>query len=562
MNDPDHSLTWTAGIGDDLPERLWALDDITAAADRPGPGVTGGLVSLAFLKSALRRGRRVWAATAILGILIGAGLYVEFPPAATATVSVLLTDNPAQDPAVEIETDAALAQSTTVAGAVVTQLGLSQSPSSLLAAYSVVVVTNRVLQFTVTAPSGADAVQRAGAIATQFLKYRARYAQTQEQQATVELQQQVTAAQQHLDSVTSQLQQARSNGSDQSTIGKLQNQQKAATTALVQVQQYQSNTLMTTRSATQAMVQGSQVLNAATAIKPSHLKGTPLYVGGGLVGGLVVGMAIVAVGALLSDKLLRRDDVAAAFGAPVRLSVGPLSVGQHGAGQQGADPPGPKGRPSLPGGSSKGADAERDLRRVVEHLVHCVSGSSRGPASLAVVAVDDVPTVARVVAAVAERIVEHGGQVLLADISVNRDLARLLGADQPGVRPVNLGGSQVVLAVPEPDDVAPTGPLHGPVSLAGHARPSDLLTVASEASDVLLSLVTLDPAFGGGHLATWAAEAVAVVTAGRSTAARVQAVGEMIRLSGTRVDSAVLLGADKNDESLGAGNATDRPVGI
>jgi hypothetical protein len=42
-----------------------------------------------------------------------------------------------------------------------------------------------------------------------------------------------------------------------------------------------------------------------------------------------------------------------------------------------------------------------------------------------------------------------------------------------------------------------------------------------------------------------------MVTAGRSSWTRIQAAGEMIRLSGARLVSGVLVGADKNDESLG-----------
>jgi hypothetical protein len=42
-----------------------------------------------------------------------------------------------------------------------------------------------------------------------------------------------------------------------------------------------------------------------------------------------------------------------------------------------------------------------------------------------------------------------------------------------------------------------------------------------------------------------------VITAGRSSWEKIQAVGEMIRLAGTRLISAVLVGADKTDESLG-----------
>ena len=44
---------------------------------------------------------------------------------------------------------------------------------------------------------------------------------------------------------------------------------------------------------------------------------------------------------------------------------------------------------------------------------------------------------------------------------------------------------------------------------------------------------------------------VVVVTAGRSSAERIHAVGEMIRLAGIDQVTAVLVGADKSDESLG-----------
>ena len=72
---------------------------------------------------------------------------------------------------------------------------------------------------------------------------------------------------------------------------------------------------------------------------------------------------------------------------------------------------------------------------------------------------------------------------------------------------------------------------------------------------MLLTLVTLDPSVGAEYVASWAASAVAVVTAGRSSWARVQAAGEMSRLAGLPMSSAVLVGADRADESLGE---TDR----
>ena len=74
--------------------------------------------------------------------------------------------------------------------------------------------------------------------------------------------------------------------------------------------------------------------------------------------------------------------------------------------------------------------------------------------------------------------------------------------------------------------------------------------------DALGTLVRLDPALGGEHLATWESDAVVMVTAGRSSWTKIHAVGEMIRLAGMRLASAVLVGADKTDESLGVTHTT------
>jgi len=78
------------------------------------------------------------------------------------------------------------------------------------------------------------------------------------------------------------------------------------------------------------------------------------------------------------------------------------------------------------------------------------------------------------------------------------------------------------------------------------------LASACAKADIVLSLVSLDPARGGDHLATWATDVVAMVTAGRATATRIRTVGEMIRLSGARLASVVVMDFDKADESLGA----------
>jgi hypothetical protein len=548
VNDPDRPVAWPPGIGDDLPERLWVLDDLSAAIDRPGH-LTGGLVSLGFLRSALRRGRKLWALVTVLGLLIGAGLYLKFPPAHKATTSVLLADNPNEDPAVEVQTDAALAQSSIVASAVIKQLHLPATASNLLANYTVTVITDKVLTFTISSTTSNEATQIAAAIAAQFLKFRAQYATTQEQQTIAEVNQQVSQAQQNLKSIQAQISQVASepnSPAQQAQLSTLQSKRTAASDALAQVQGYQAETLLTVRTATQQVIQGSQVLDAAAPMKPSRLKGLPLYIGGGLIGGLAIGMLIVIISAIVSERLLRRDDVAAALGGQVRISVRSM---------------GPKGRLSGLAGRG-GANEERDLRRVVEHLRNCVPGSSRGPASLAIVAIDNAPQVARIVVSLAKDAASRGQRVLLADLSIGRDAARQLGTDKPGVGTMKTNEGQFVLAVPEPDDVAPVGPLRSTLSMVGYVHPNEQLYAAAKAVDLVLALATLEPAFGGDHLATWAADAVVVVTAGASTAARVHAVGELIRVSGTRLDSVVLLGADKSDESLGVADKLGRPAAV
>jgi hypothetical protein len=292
------------------------------------------------------------------------------------------------------------------------------------------------------------------------------------------------------------------------------------------------------------MIQGSEVLDTATAAKKSSLvKGAGLYAIGGLIGGLVIGMAIVVIGAITSDRLRRRDDIAYAFGAPVRLSVGTLRQNRW-----------------VPDLRGRAPARRRDMDRVVEHLRHAVPGSSRGPVGLAVVAVDDASSVARAIVELAVSSAKQRKRVVLADLSAGAHAARLLRARIPGIGTVSPEGVQVVVVVPAADDVAPVGPLRSQASPDGYAQADESLATACANADIVLTLATLDPAFGADHLATWATDTVAFVTAGRSTAVRIHAVGDMIRLSGTRLGSVVVIEADKSDESLGATSAAYQPV--
>jgi capsular polysaccharide biosynthesis protein len=531
VNDPDQTIIWSRGKE---PQSSQWSDDAAAAEQGSAADLTGGLVNLGFFTAALRRKARIWCLFGVIGLAIGSALYLKFPPAYHANATVLLVYNGNQDPAVQVQTEASLAQSQTVAKRVVQQLKLTQSVASLQAAYTVTVVTDNVLTITVGAPSSAAAVQRASALATAFLQYRAEYAQTQQQQLFVQLDRQYNAAQKRLTELEAQLGQI---PATQDTTAQKAEYDKLQTQVGQQQQiiQYTTDTKSATQTTTHTMATGSYVLNPAVALPYSRIKGPGLYFAGGLFGGLAIGMGGVILTALLSRRLRRRDDVAAVLGAPVKLSVGPLRA--------------PRRRPSLPRRSAK---RKLDMRRVVAYLRGAVPGSSRGPASLAVVAVDDAQVVAQVVSSLAFSCATEGKQVVVADLSSDAHLARLLGVGSPGIHDVSQNGANLVVVVPEAEDVAPVGPVPSGASPAVPAQANAALVAACSSADVLLTLATLDPAFGGDHLGTWTTNAVAVVTAGESSVEKVYSVREMLRLAGTRLDSVVLIGADKSDETLGA----------
>ncbi len=51
-----------------------------------------------------------------------------------------------------------------------------------------------------------------------------------------------------------------------------------------------------------------------------------------------------------------------------------------------------------------------------------------------------------------------------------------------------------------------------------------------------------------------------MVTAGRSTTSKIQATGEMLRLAGLEIDTAVVLRPDRTDESVGVTEAEAGPT--
>ena len=519
--------------GDHLPERLWAYDDYTEFDDRAADSSTG-LTSLGFFRAALRRRKWVWRSIALAGMVIGFGMAARLPVVYQASTSLLVTpmSTGGENSGAPITNEQTIAGSRTVAELALSKLGLQENVSTFLGSYTVTAPTDRVLVITVNAPSSTDAVNRANAIATEYLQFRAQLVQSEQNLMLNSLNQQVNQDKKNLDSITAQISQVMaepSSSAQQAQLASLEKQKTQATAALAQLQQAVLTSQAATQVTTDTIVQNSRQLDTAGAIKPhSRLKRVIEYTALGLIAGLLIGVGIVVIGALLSDRLRRRDDVAHALAAPVRLSVGAVS-----------------GR-RLNGLAAAAGNA--DVQRVVAYLGKAVPPARQGPASLAVVCADDVHVPAACLVSLAISRAKQGSAVVVADLCDGAPAAGLLGSADPGARTVSAEGTRLTVVVPEQGDVAPAGPLPG---RPGQAQAAGPLAAACASADLLLTLAVLDPSIGGEHLAGWARGAVVVVTAGESSAARIRAVSEMIRLSGTSLISGVLIGADKTDESLG-----------
>jgi len=521
-----------------IPGPLGAFDDFNPVDDRLGPPSTA-LVSLGFIRGALRRTMVFWCALAVVGMVIGVGVYKARPPAAKASTTVLITYAPDENPTSAVLDNQAIAESRTVAEMAIAKLDVHQSVGSFVAATTVSVVTDRVLQITVSAETGAEAVSRANAVAASFIALRASQIQTDQKLLLEMLQNQVNQAQQTVSAIDRQISKTSAELPTTEQATKLRGLHAQLTQAQTQLgvdEQTLEGTKVNTN--TLSAESGSTILDPAMSQAHSKVKYLAIYALLGLILGLAVGMGIVVVRTILSDRLRRRDDISRAMGVPVKLSVGPVPLSRWRPGRRGL-----------------AAARHRAVRRITGYLRAVVPQARTGTAALAVVPIDDAQVAALSLVSLAVSCARDGRTVVVADLAEGTPVAALLHARSPGVRIAMVDGAQLTLAVPDRDDLAPAGPI-GPVS-AGAQRSEFTAAVqeAIAAADLLLTLVTLDPSVGAEYVASWATSTVAVVTAGRSSWAKIHAVGEMSRLAGLSMTSAVLVGADRNDESVGV---TDR----
>jgi capsular polysaccharide biosynthesis protein len=461
--------------------------------------------------------------TAIVGLILGIAVTTVISPKFTATSTLLLVHNPNDNPTLDMATDAAILDTATVAEDVIARLRLPLTADQLLADYQGVAISDAVLQVSLTAPSAAEAVERTNALVTSFLSVRTQLFQTQTQAAVTTLQNQVTPLEANVRSLDSQIAAA---GPSSSTASLVTDRGQD----LLQISQIQQ-TINGDEAATNEVIDGTRVLGTATLVKHSSVKRLAMDATYGLIGGLALGLGLVAIQTVVTDRLRRRDDIAAALRAPVTLSVG----GFHS----------PRWmrlwRLSLRLGRSG-----KPVSRVARHLRGLLNDGP-GHRWLAVVSIDSIDPATLAVCATAATLANHDRRVTLVDLSPDRMLSRLFGVRQPGAHEVSIEGATVPLRIISPAEAD----TNGDAAAEAFPRPERGETYASEGSEMTIVLLELRPGDNIPDLAEWANEAVVMVTAGHSTAARMRGVAELIRGGGLPITSVVLFGADRDDDTLG-----------
>jgi capsular polysaccharide biosynthesis protein len=429
-------------------------------------------------------------------------------------------------------TDVSLATTHTVAERVIDLLKLPVTQDDLLKKYTAVANTDRVLEITAAAKTPEEATRLATVVAQVFLVYRSEQIALQD----APLRRDFTAAQ---NDVALSEQAVRAAGDDPRAepMKNPNSPEGLRLTAARERLQFVRQQLLDEQAQALRM-NSSRILDVAAPVPVSAKTTIVINTGTGLIAGLFLGLAFVIVRALVSDRLWKRQDIADALGARVRLS---------------------SARPSrwqllpVPRYLRASQRQNPENRLIVQHLDQRISWGERPTPAMAVVSLDDLRTSALAIASLAVSLAEDGKHVLVADLTGSGRLAHILGVRTTGTHESRFSepGRRIDVHLADADGAPAPGALRLDDNNRRASSGDVALDTAWEIADVVLSLVTLTPALGADHLATWASRAAVIVTAGRSTTAKIQATGEMLRLAGLEIDTVVVLRPDHTDESVG-----------
>ena len=271
-----------------------------------------------------------------------------------------------------------------------------------------------------------------------------------------------------------------------------------------------------------SVVAASNVVDPPEVTPTSVIKAYFLPVVTGLIGGLALGAGWVLIGALTSDRLRRRDEVALALAAPVRFSVGRLH------------------RPWwwLLGRRAR----QRDVTALVDGLSLMIDAEAR-QSRLALATVDDNLDAAVVLMRLARRCADRGLNVCAVDLSPDGQLEPL-GAEARGPEPLADRGHVDLVRRRGVTRLAPG-------QAGGWSEKMSRPEAAGKRAQVVLTLVRVDAGTTLDSLTGWSHDAVLFVATGGSSAERLRTVSEQFRSSGVNLRFAVLVDTDATDVSSG-----------
>lgn len=495
----------------------------------------GQMIGLRSLWATIRRNRRVWLATGLLGLIAGASLPVVLPHKSTAVTNLYLAQTAGEDASNAMADNVSLLQTNAVAEQAVRTGRLSMSPSALLSHYSGLPLSDTIMSIKFNGADQSEAVAGATVVAQAFLAVQAKELRLQTDVLVRGVQSEIaslTTAIGNLNMQISSLSPASSTVSAQASnqITNLVNQRSADQS---QVSQLEAQ-IQQARLNEQSVNNVSHVLDPAAPVPASGKKVVLEDALSGLVVGLAVGLVALIFGSLLSERALDRSTVAETLGAPVELSLERYR------------------RPRV----MRRKRLSRQLRtpspalRMIERRLRARLESAAG-STLAVVTVGTAEPAALAVGALALALASEGRSVVVVDAADNRILASVLGLTatpdtmETFLIPVEEGPPMRVIVAPE-----------DPAQVAQKPPPDD--------ADVVLVLTSLDPAFGTEQLASWVTDAVVVLSTRRVNITRLRVGREILREEGVSLRSVILLGSDAEDDSSGALSSVDRrltPVG-
>ncbi len=275
------------------------------------------LIDLQRLVVSVRRRRRLWLATALLGLIAGGlvAMLLPSPPTAVAQILVIHPDDSPTDSGTLMRTDVAVLQTTKIANEALKKLNSTQAPEEFLKDYEGLGLTNNVLQLTVKGKSKDEALARAQAISDAFItEYIARNqaAAAATQKALLD---QRNQAQNELTTIESGIvtEEAKGRNANPAQLERFYSRRAELNS---KISDYDGRA-QEAGIGTPKVAAGTQIVDAPRILPRSLLKTLATDAGIGLALGLLAGLALAAVTSVVKDRPVLRREISRHLGASV-----------------------------------------------------------------------------------------------------------------------------------------------------------------------------------------------------------------------------------------------------